>query len=468
MNSSKKAFKSGMWYTISNFLVKSIAFITTPIFTRLLTKAEYGIYNNYISWLGIISIFVTLNLESTLISARYDYEKNLDEYIFSVLILSSISSFIWFVITNIFPDFFQNIFGLDQIYINTMLIYLLMLPAVNMFQARERYLFKYKSTVAASLVIAVSTVILSVTLVLLMEDMLLGRILGAVSPTIILGLGFYIYFIAKGRRISLKYWIYAVPICLPYIPHLLSLNVLNSLDRIMITRWCGKEYTAIYSIAYTCGMMITLLMTSMNSAFAPWLGEKLAENNLKEVRKISYIYTAGFFFLSTGIMLISPEVLLILGGKNYIDAVYVLAPISMGCICQFFYTMFVNVEQFQKKTIGMAFASTFAAGLNIILNWIFIPKMGYYAAAYTTLAGYIFLLLIHMFLVQKMKFAEVYDYKYIMFLVIIGIALTVLISILYAHTILRYLFIFLYLFVLIRIITKNVDKIAGFIKEVKK
>lgn len=217
MNSSKKAFKSGMWYTISNFLVKSIAFITTPIFTRLLTKAEYGIYNNYISWLGIISIFVTLNLESTLISARYDYEKNLDEYIFSVLILSSISSFIWFIITNIFPDFFQNIFGLDQIYINTMLIYLLMLPAVNMFQARERYLFKYKSTVAASLVIAVSTVILSVTLVLLMEDMLLGRILGAVSPTIILGLGFYIYFIAKGRRISLKYWIYAVPICLPYI-----------------------------------------------------------------------------------------------------------------------------------------------------------------------------------------------------------------------------------------------------------
>ena len=95
-----KAFKSGIWYTASNFLVKGIAFLTTSIFSRLLTKADFGLYNNYISWLSIATILVTLNLDSTLISARYDYEKRFDEYIFSVLALSTISTAIWFVVVN--------------------------------------------------------------------------------------------------------------------------------------------------------------------------------------------------------------------------------------------------------------------------------------------------------------------------------------------------------------------------------
>ena len=79
MNNNIKALKSGIWYTMSNFLVKSIGFITTPIFTRILTKSEFGAYNNYVSWLSIVTIFVTLDLEATLISARFDFKDTFDE-----------------------------------------------------------------------------------------------------------------------------------------------------------------------------------------------------------------------------------------------------------------------------------------------------------------------------------------------------------------------------------------------------
>ena len=44
VNNNKKALKSGVWYTASNFLDKSIGFITTPIFTRLLTKSRVLAY----------------------------------------------------------------------------------------------------------------------------------------------------------------------------------------------------------------------------------------------------------------------------------------------------------------------------------------------------------------------------------------------------------------------------------------
>lgn len=466
-NNNIKALKSGIWYTASNFLVKSIGFLTTPIFTRLLTRSEFGIYNNYISWLSIITIFVTLNLESTLISARYDYEEDFDRYILSMLALSCCSVAIWFVIINTFSYQFESFLDLDKVYINAMLLYLLFLPAVNMFQARERYYFEYKKTVITSLILSIGTAMLSVILVVMMPDRLTGRVLGMVIPTIILGALFYMFFLVKGKYIKISYWKYAIVICLPYIPHLLSLNLLNSTDKVMINKWCGAEATALYSLAYTCGTMVTLLMTSLNGAFAPWLGEKLSENKTGEIRNFSKIYISVFFYLAIGIMLISPEILFILGGKNYLEAVYVLAPVSMGCVCQFMYTMLVNIEQFKKKTMGMAMASMAAAMINLGLNYLFIPKYGYIAAAYTTLIGYICLLLMHMFLVYRLKLNNVYDYKFIGMVTILGLVVTIIINILYSYNLIRIMLCFVYAIVLCFMIYKHKDKILMFLKKRK-
>ena len=464
--SNNKVLRSGIWYTVSNFMVKGIGFITTPIFTRLLTKADFGLYNNYVSWLAIITILVTLNLDSTLISARYDYETKFDEYILSVLALSTLSTVAWLIIVNTFSDAIVLLLGMDQIYINAMFVYLLFLPAVTLFQARERYLFEYKKTVASSLFIAIGTAVLSVVLVVFMRNKLAGRILGSIAPTVVLGAVLYVFFIKKGKRINSQYWRYALPVCLPFIPHLLSLTLLNSTDRVMITRWCGAEDNAMYSLAYTCGSMVTMLMTSMNSAFAPWLGEKLNAGSHDEIRNFSKIYIISFSFFSIGIMAIAPEILMILGGVAYSDAKYVMTPIAMGCVCQFIYSMFVNVEQFKKKTIGMAFASITAAMINLGLNCIFIPRVGYLAAAYTTLVGYLTLLIIHMVLVYRLNLNDIYDYRMIIYTVIIMMGITVLMSILYTLNGVRYACIGLYtisiLFLLVRYRTIIIKHLKSF------
>lgn len=463
-NNNRKALKSGIWYTASNFLIRSIGFITTPIFTRILTKAEFGAFNNYSSWLSIITIFVTLNLESTLISARYDYKDRFDEYILSVLSLSSISAAIWFLSVNVFSDRISSFLGLDISYINAMLLYLVFLPAVNLFQARERYYFEYKKTVITSLILSIGTALISVLLVQSMDNRLTGRIIGSIIPTVVLGGVFYVFFINKGKRIKIEYWKYALPVCLPYIPHLLSMTLLNSTDRVMIDKWCGSEATALYSLAYNCGAIITLLLTSMNSAFAPWLGEKIAENRTDEIRKFTKIYISAFGFLAIGIMLVSPEVLWVLGGESYMEAIYVMTPVSMGCICQFLYTLFVNVEQFKKKTLGMAFASAIAAIVNLALNYIFIPKIGYLAAAYTTLVGYLCLLCIHMYFVYRLKLNNVYSYRFVWGAVFVGLCAMILITLTYSMTILRYIAIGVYCLLLFSLFFKFKNQILKVVR----
>lgn len=462
-NNNIKALKSGVWYTAANFITKSVGFITTPIFTRLLTHSDYGLYSNYTSWLSTFTVFAALNLASSFISARFEFEDDFDGYISSTLALSSLVCLLWVCAVNVFDVFFTALTGIDISYINIMFVYLLLYSAVDMFQARERYYFEYKISVLTSLLITILTAVLSVILVMNMENRLTGRILGSTLPTIAIGIFLYAVLILKGRKIRIKYWKYALPICIPYIPHALSLSLLNSMDKMMITKICGAEENALYSVAYSCGAVITLLVVSLNTAFSPWLGEKLNQEEYSEIRKISKYYIMLFVFGTCGIMLITPELLLLMGGGSYNEAIYVMPPVAFGCVCQFMYTMYVNIEQFKKKTVGMAFASMIAAFSNYVLNSILIPKVGYIAAAYTTLASFAILLFIHMILVRHMGFQTVYSTKVVFFVLVFLSFYTALMYILYLYRNVRYAMVFVYIATILFAVIKYKQRIFALI-----
>lgn len=471
MDHNQKALKAGIWYTISNFFVKGIGVLTTPIFTRLLTKAEFGLFHNYNSCLLIATVIVTLNLESSLVSARYDYQESLDEYVFSILTLSSLSAVIWFAVVNLFRAFFSELFGLDIVYLNAILLYLFFYPAVVLYQDRERFRYEYKKTVALGMFVSLGATILSITLTMCSENRLTGVILGSILPTVVFGGVVFVVLAVRGKRVNFSNWRYAFPICIPYIPHLLSMTMLNAMDRTMITKWCGAEDNAMYSLAYTCGSAVSLLGMSLNSAYSPWLGEKLdlnTEESRREINRFSKIYIAGFLAIAVGIMAVSPELLYLLGGRQYMDAKYVLAPISMGCVCQFLYTLFVNVEQYKKRTFGMAVASVAAAIINFILNSVFIPRMGYLAAAYTTLVGYMCLLFMHMFLVRRLNLHHIYSCRFVFGAVLCGLALMVTMAVLYHLDTLRYVVVGIYLGVLLAALYKHRSKVIGLLQSLRK
>ena len=448
-NTNKKAFKSGIWYTAANFLTKSIGIITVPIFTRLLSKQEVGAYGNYTSWLAVFMILVTLNLESTFISAKFDYEKEFDSYVSSLLVFSSVSASVWLCVLTLFSGFAVERTNVELPYLYCMFTYLFFIPAVHMFQTKERFRFGYKKSVLTSVIIAVGTASVSILLVNVLPNRLTGRVLGAAAPTIVIGAFLYYLLLRSGHSFKKEYIRYALPICLPYIPHLLSMTFLNSLDKVMITDIRGEEENALYTIAYQCSSVVTILVTSLNTAFSPWLGEKLHKDAFQEIREFAKKYVLIFLYFAVGIMLISPDIMMIMGGRPYMEAEYVMPPVMLGCVCQFVYTMYVNVEQFKKKTVGMAIASVSAAAMNYGLNYLLIPKYGYIAAAYTTLVSFMWLLGTHMFLVWRLGLSKTYPNKFILGIIGTAFVITVGINALYSHTIIRYSITFIYACILI-------------------
>ena len=70
-------------------------------------------------------------------------------------------------------------------------------------------------------------------------------------------------------------------------------------------------------------------------------------------------------------------------------------------IMRFLYNLFANIEYYYGKTKYVAVASLGAAVTNFVLNYIFIPKFGYYVAGYTTLISYVLYALGHYLFMRK-------------------------------------------------------------------
>lgn len=445
--------KSGIWFTVCNILTKSIGFITTPIFTRLLTKSDFGEYNNFITWAGVIVLITSLNLEASLVRARFDFDDDFDGYVASMSILSFLSTVVCLCIMLLFRASIQELLSLNKQELLAMLLYLLFYPVIQLFQTKERFQYRYKTTVIVTLLTVASTAFLSVALVVVMENKLYGRIIGTVLPIIVIGAILWIIILKNTNTIKMSYWRYALPYALPFIPHLLSMYLLGSMDKVMIRHMCGSEDLAMYSLAYTVGTILSLLISSMNNAYVPWLGDNLREKNYSSIRKISENYI-GFFILFAMVMVImTPEVLLLLGGTDYIKAKYVIPQVFAGCIMQFIYSMYVNIEQYEKRTVGMAMASIIAAVFNFITNFIFIKKYGYIAASYTTFFSYFLLMILHIRLVKKIGFGDVYNTKKILIISLFGGGVLISMNCLFDYTFVRYLiflmmisFVFIFLF----------------------
>ena len=92
MDESKKYKKASFCYLIGNFFNKGLAFLTIPIFTRLLSTTDYGIINTYSSWAGILSMIVGFAMHMSIRNAFVDYKDDTESYLSTIIKFTLLSS----------------------------------------------------------------------------------------------------------------------------------------------------------------------------------------------------------------------------------------------------------------------------------------------------------------------------------------------------------------------------------------
>lgn len=430
MANEKKAVKSGVWYTISSVAIRAIAIITTPIYTSMLTTGDYGIANTFNSWIDIFNIVTCLCVVYSIGRAKLDYPDKFDEYMSALQGLSSSFAFIVLFFVFIFREQVSALIKYEVPLVIVLFVYLCIFPSVEYMLQKCRYEYKYKENILISLITCIGTIVFSITLMLLFnEKRYFGKILGTILPTFLMGLFFYIRILKKGKKFyDREYWIYALRFGIPMIPHAFSLVILAQIDRIMIKDMCGDSKVGLYTFGYSFATLLSIFTNAIGQAWLPWFNEQLFEGNRDRIKAIQKKLVLLGIFLTIGFITVAPEALMILSpnAKDYWVAKWVIPPVALGTLAQYFYTNYVNIELFHKKTPIIATSSIAAAVVNMGLNYIAIKRFGYLSAAYTTLISYLFLMLFHYiatrYVIKEKVYSDIYMFTGCAISILLGLS----------------------------------------------
>lgn len=467
--------KAAFWFVFASVFQKALSFITVPIFTRVMTSNQYGIYSTYLSWETILSVFLTLKLDSGAYSNVLGKEVSEEEKNKITISYVSLCFALTIVATIIMIVFIIPISSFSEIPIQ--LHYLMMLEIfvtpINCFWAfKQRFNLKYKLLVCFIIIKSFFNVILGILLVYFsnIEQQAEARVLSIVIIDLISFIFFYIPLIKKTRKFFLIYkWGETLKFQLPLIPHYLSMTFLLSSDRIMIQKMVGATKAGIYSVAYSAGQIMTIIKTSLVDALRPWIYQQLNQKKYDRLGSIMTILTIGVTFLSIVFSAIAPELIKLLASKEYYEAIYVVPPVAVSSLFTFIYQVFVVVETYYEKTTKIMLASIFASISNLILNYLFIPLYGYIVAGYTTLISYMLLSLFHYIVIcsierKNLLGKKLFKIRFLILISLIGIIACISVSFLYEYRIIRYIIIFL-LLIILYISREKVGKLYKTIKE---
>ena len=393
----KPQVKASFWFLICSILQKGISVITTPIFTRLLTTSEYGQFNVFNSWMGIIAIFVTLRLSYGVYSqGLVKFESDQKRYSSSMQGLNLVLCVVGLIVYLLFKDFFNSLFSLTTIQMIAMLTLIWADAVFEFWAAEQRVTYSYKHLVILTILVSIAKPLVGIFLVTHCEDKVTARIIGLVIVELAGYTALFFIQMFNGKCFySKKYWRYAISFNLPLIPHYLSQTILNSTDRIMIKNMVGSSEAGIYSLAYSLALMMTLISTALMSTLSPWIYQKIKAKHIEDISNIAYITLVLFAACNIFLIAVAPEIVKIFAPSSYYDAIYIIPPVAMSAYFMYCYDLFARFEFYFEKTTSITIASIIGAATNIFLNYIFINEFGYIAAGYTTLVCYMIYALMH-------------------------------------------------------------------------
>ncbi len=405
MNEKKRLIKNTLLITIGNFGTKVISFLLLPLYTSLLSTSEYGIFDFIVALSAFLLPIVTFSIHESLfrfiIDIDIDKDKDKNRFksivsnavitiILGLLILFIVLLFIYFVIKE------------SNKYI---IFYLFLYVTANVLYTFSnnllRGLGKIKEYAIISCLKNILQLIINILVIVVFRFGIKGLL---ISACISESLAFIIVYIYS------KLWIYIdfsiiskkelskmLKYSIPLIPNALCNQIINISDRFIITSFMNSSYNGIYSISYKFPNMVETVYHYFYTAWSESASRIIQNGKEKAIEFYQSLYKSlNNIIFSTIIVLISlmPLLFRMFIRGNYAEG-FKYIPILMismyfDCIAKFYSGIFTAF----KETKSIATTTMIAAFFNVVINILFIKRIGLYAAAISTLVAEIILVII--------------------------------------------------------------------------
>ncbi|KMT64741.1 oligosaccharide flippase family protein [Catenovulum maritimum] len=373
-------------------------FLLLPILTNELEQSEFGMLVIMEAFLALLAPLIHCSLGGLLVEYYRLEKEDFKSYLFNTLLLALPFFLLAMLITNIFAEFFVDIFGANRGWLLILPI-LCFINVVNqitvvLFQCQKKYGLFGLFLLGPNLLTFIITLILLNNTGLGWESKLYAM-LGVASVYSMFSIYIVLRESDKHRFLNLATVKSNLAYTMPLLPHTLMAALYFMSDRLILSNMLGAEAVAIYASGLQLALIMSVLQNSLSKAWSPFVIKYLSKTSdenqlcpvaLKKMRK--YMFLACFFvvlaalFVSVSIWYLVD----ILLPPQYQEAKYTGVILVIGFMFLGFYKIFSPILWYFKKTSQLSKVTTVVFVLNIVFNLMFIPQFGIIGASISTLS----------------------------------------------------------------------------------
>lgn len=402
MSSTRQLVREIFVYSAGDLLVRAMAFFTLPLYTRILSPSDYGVWATVTSAVGLLSALLILGGDTAY--ARFYFEektlevrRRLTSTWFAFLAVWSLGIV---VIAIPFGGPLSSSMLGSRRWAVVLVLSLLSAPVTlmsSLFAQVLRNEFRPKLFAVLNVATAAATVVLSVLFAAVLGWGITGIAAGALAGAVI----------TLPPRIwyarHLLEWRFSASLLppllrfgLPLVPTTVAWWIFSLSDRLVLGRLSSLDQVGLYSVANSATSVLALLVGSLGRAWSPH-AIRLYEERRDETRRIygrvlTYILVS-FGLLAVALTAFAHDLISMLSTGRYAGAAAAIGPLALG------YVAYASVQvtalgiSLRKRTIYLMLVAWAAALLNLGLNLAFDKRYGMVAAAWATCAAYVLLTL---------------------------------------------------------------------------
>ena len=389
----------------SEVVLLAASFISFPIFTRILTKSDYGFMSLITMSLMLIGNVSSGGLNNSILRfygrhgeiARSIFINTMRTATLGLAVLgTAVYLFVAWVAYSLGALssglFFVVAFAASLIIIRALtkveLCFLRVsdhIMLMNVFNILTRYggigasiwlIYKYKS----------------------LYSLYVGTLVAELAVLLIIYTWFFLemkelkYYPRYSKPVSKEAFIYGLPLA---INGLLSI-VISSTDRYVIGFFLNVEKVADYTVAVNyCNFPIEILRNVFLATFVPMIMNSWNkhEKGEREEAQLLTKFIASYCWLAVpivfGLILTDTEGIKLLAGSKYVAIPYLVPLLAAAFALNGMSFVYLSGLLYKKKTMGVLYLNIFTGVINLFLNLVLVSWIGVYGAAIGTLISYV-------------------------------------------------------------------------------
>ena len=240
-NGLSKMKKATLWITLSSFLQRGISFITVPVFTRLLSTADYGSVSVYQSWEMVAMYLATLGVTyGGFNNGMMRFKNDREGYTASVVGLVLALGVLWIALCYTLSDNVVALTGMPLILASLLFVEVIVKGIYDIWVSRMKFDYEYRKLVPASLALSIAVPALGILFVVMASDKVLARVLSFVLVEAAFAIVLGGCMLKRSKRLfKWEYWKFTLLFNIPLLP---PINTLSGAGSSFIFS-CARPFT---------------------------------------------------------------------------------------------------------------------------------------------------------------------------------------------------------------------------------